>query len=436
MPSDQAMQISLDLLDYIKASPTAAHAVANAAAQLDQVGFTRLDEGDPWTLSPGAAFYVQRGYSALVAGRVGGAPPAEAGLRLIGAHVDSPGLRLKPRAHYSDKGYLQLGVEVYGGPILSTWMDRDLTLAGKLFVQRGQAAPKVVLVHGDRPLCRVPLPAIHFNREVNDKGMAVDKQKHLPLIYALGETEHLEPAALIELFADSEGLDPNAVVAADFEVVDCQAPSIGGLDRSMLFSPRIDNLAGCHAALKALIAASADSAHSSLIALFDAEEVGSQTVAGAGSSFLDTVLERMCMGEAQPREALFRALAKSVLVSVDGAHAVHPNFSDYHDPRHAVRLNQGPVIKVNAQQRYATSAQTAHWFERCAARAEVPVQHYVHRTDLPCGSTIGPMTATRLGVATVDVGNAMLAMHSIRETSGTADQLFMIRALGEHLREV
>lgn len=432
MGNQPVRETALSLLRFIEASPTAAHAVAAAASQLDEAGFRRVDETDSWKLEPGEAFYVVRGHSALVAGRVGTRPPAEAGFRLAGAHTDAPGLRLKPSAHYVGSGYLQMGVEVYGGPLLATWADRDLTVAGRLYLRQDAGPPRMVLVRGDRPLCRIPLLAIHFQREVNEQGLKLDRQKHLPPIYGLGDDSALSAEPLLAHFAENAGVDLNAIVASDLEIVDTQPPTLGGLDESFIFAPRIDNLAGTHAVLEAMVRAPASAQATRLAALFDSEEIGSQTLAGAGSLFLDAVLERLCFDDNRPREALQRALAHSVMVSVDGAHAVHPNHSDMHDPHHRPMLNGGPVIKVNAQQRYATTGAGLHWFERCAARAEVPVQHYVHRTDLPCGSTIGPMTATRLGVPTVDVGSPMLAMHSIRETGGAQDPLHMIRALVEH----
>jgi len=427
-----ARETTLDLIDFISESPTAAHAVVEATQRLETAGFKKLEEADAWRLQPGDAFYVVREHHALVAGRVGSDPPAEAGFRLAGAHSDFPGLRLKPNALYSGSGYMQMGVEVYGGPLLATWTDRDLTLAGKLFLRQGDGPPRVVLFRGDRPLCRIPQLAIHFNREVNDQGLKLDRQKHLPPIFGIGGDEALKDEPLLRYCAERADVAREDIVAADLEVVDPQPPALGGLQQDLYFAPHIDNSAGCHAVLEALIGADDPGKVTRVIAIFDSEEVGSQTLGGAGSFFLDAVLERLCLDDERPREALHRALARSYLASVDGAHAVHPNYADFHDPRHQCKLNGGPVIKVNAQQRYATSAQSGHWFEYCAQRAEVPLQHYIHRTDLASGSTIGPMTATRLGVRTVDVGNPMLSMHSIRETGGVNDQIFMIQALLQH----
>ena len=428
MTSVEARARTLDLMRFIEAGPTAAHAIQAAVERLEGAGYTRRAEADGWNTAPGETFFVVRGFNSLIAVRTGSAPLAEAGFRIAGAHTDAPGFRLKPNAFYAESGYLQMGVEIYGGPLLSTWTDRDLTVAGKLFVRSPGAPPRAVLVKGDRPLCRIPQLAIHLNREVNTEGLILDKQKHLPPIFGLGKEQALAEKPLIRLLAEGAGLDPAEVVATELELIDVQPPAFGGLSEELYFAPRIDNLAGSHAVLEAFLAADAPGDATRVIALFDSEEIGSQTLAGAGSRFLDGVLERL----ASAGEAIHRALARSILVSVDGAHALHPNYADFHDPHHRPCLNGGPVIKVNAMQRYATSALTGHWFEACAGRAGIEIQHYVHRTDLPCGSTIGPMTAARLGVATIDVGNPMLSMHSIRETGGVADQLGMISVLAEH----
>ncbi|MBM3316803.1 MAG: M18 family aminopeptidase [Candidatus Eisenbacteria bacterium] len=433
MAADRARKTTLDLMDFIHAGPTAAHAVAAAAARLEAAGFARLDERAPWRLRPGQGFHLSRGATGLVAGRVGSAPPAEAGFRIIGAHCDSPGLRVKPKSPYEARGYLQLGVEVYGGPLLASWADRDLTLAGRLLVRRRGGEPRVALVRVARPLCRIPLAAIHFQREVNQEGLKLDAQKHLAPILGLDGGRAPGAGALLELLAGAAGVRPADVVGADLELVDAQPPALASLREELFAAPRIDNLAGCHAALEALLRAPATARATTVIALFDGEEIGSQVPSGADSFFLDAALERLSLAAGPGREAWHRARAASWMVSVDGAHALHPNYAEMHDPHHLPALNGGPVIKVNAKQRYATSLLTRGRFEECAARAGSPVQHYVHRSDLPCGSTIGPIAAARLGIPTVDVGNPMLAMHSIRETGGVLDQEWMIAALVEHL---
>jgi len=429
-PSRQAT--TQDLLDFIAASPTAAHAVAASVARLEKAGFSRLDEADAWSLAPGDAVYVVRGTNAVIAARIGREPAHETGFRLAGAHVDAPGLRLKPEALYSQEGYLQLGVEVYGGPLLASWTDRDLTFAGRLLLKGRGGTPEVQLVQLDRPVCRIAQLAVHLNRDVNKDGLKLDKQRHLPPICGLGGEKEIAQGPVLQALARAAGVARERILAAEVEIVDTQPPAIGGLDRSLYFAPRIDNLAGSHAVLEGLLQASRPPRATGVIALFDNEEIGSGTPEGAGSFFLDAVLERITLAADPSREAWHRARARSWFVSVDGVHAVHPNYPDLHDARHKPQLNGGPVVKVSALQRYATDLRARHWFEACAAQAKVKLQYYVHRTDLRSGSTIGPMTAARLGVPGVDVGSPMLAMHSIRETGGVDDQLGMIRVLKQH----
>ncbi len=431
MVSDRAKQVSRDLMNYIEQSPTAAHATVAAAQRLDAAGFVRVSEGDAWNLSPGDRFYVVRGVTALVAGQVGTAPPAEAGFRLVGAHTDSPGFRVKMNNPLRREGFVQLGVEIYGGPILASWCDRDLGIAGRLRVRRDDDTVESVLVRIDRPLARIPLLAIHLNREVNDKGLKLDAQRHLPPVIGLDGEDAGD--ALTRLLADTAGVDADAIEDSWLELFDLQPPALAGLNEEFLLTPKIDNLAGCHACFEALLAADKPAEFGKVVALFDSEEVGSATPEGAGSTFMGTVLERLCLGGDRPREDYLRALSRTILASVDGAHAVHPSYADKHEPEHKPMLNGGPVVKINAKERYATTLDTRGHLARCADRAGVPLQHYIHRTDLPCGSTIGPVSATLLGVATADLGSPMLSMHSVREMGGTLDQAWMIRLMKKHL---
>ncbi len=431
MVSEAGRRTTNDLMDYIAASPTAAHAVVETARRLDAAGFRRLDEGDRWELTPGERFYAVRNDVALLAGQAGTAPAAEAGFRIVGAHTDSPGFRLKYNGQVIREGFVTLGVEVYGGPLLASWADRDLGIAGRVVVLGDDGRPATRLVHIDRPLARIPLLAIHLNREVNDKGMVLDRQKHLPPVVGLTDDE--DDDRLMARVAEAAGVDPGAILASTLELVDLQAPTLGGLDDEFYFTPRIDNLAGCHAAIAALTADDEPAPFGRIAALFHSEEVGSSTAEGAGSSFLASVLERLSGGGDRPREDYLRALSRSILASVDGAHGVHPNHADRHEPQHKPRLNGGPVIKINAQERYATTAVGDAHMDICAARADAPLQRYIHRTDLPCGSTIGPLSATQLGMTTVDLGVPMISMHSVREMGGTEDQEFTIRLLAAHL---
>jgi aspartyl aminopeptidase len=422
---------SEDLLQFLKDSPTAVHAAQEAATRLEEAGFKELRETDAWTLKPGDAFFVRRGGGSLAAGVVGEGDPAEAGFRLVGTHTDVPGLRIKSKGHYTKEGYRMLGVEVYGGPILATWLDRDLTVAGFLIAAVDFGPPRQIPVRLERPIARVASCAIHLNREVNDKGLKLNKQKHLPAFYALERGNEIEEEALLHALAEAAGVDVASIHDYTLDLVDAQPPVIGGLEEELLFARGIDNLVSCHAAVWAMIEAREDakSQATRVAVLFDNEECGSNTFRGAASTLLDTVLERLCLGGKNPREDLLRAVAASLLVSADGAHAVHPNYADQHDPQTKPRLGGGPVIKINANERYATTAATRTYLTMCAEGEEVPVQSYIHRSDLPCGSTIGPISATRLGVPTVDVGVPMLSMHSIRETATVTDCRYLATLL-------
>lgn len=421
------------LLAYIDASPTPFHAVSEAARRLEERGFRRLREEEAWKLAPGAKHYVTRNGSSLVAFVVGAGDPASHGFRLVGAHTDSPNLRLKPNAEHTREGYRQLGVEVYGGVLLHTWLDRDLSLAGRVVVAD---RPEPVLFKCDRPIARVPNLAIHLNREVNEKGFVVNKQKELPPIVGLSPT--LSPAGgdgkdqgwLRAFLAQQAGVAADSILAWDVMLHDVVPSCVGGLDQETIHAPRLDNLGSTHAALEALRQqADASCPFTRAIALYDNEEVGSESAEGAGSPFLAATLERIVVATGGGREEVHRAMARSLFVSADMAHAVHPAFSDRHEPQHLPRLNAGPVVKINSNLRYATNAATQGAFERLCREADVTPQRFVARTDMPCGTTIGPITAARLGIPVVDVGNPMLSMHSIRELAGTRDHDAMVRVL-------
>jgi aspartyl aminopeptidase len=425
-----------DLLAFLGDSPTPFHAVASATARLVAAGFRPIAETDDWSsLAPGGYAFAHGGSSVLAfvipeGKRIGG-------FRIVGAHTDSPNLRLKPAPEYMKEGYAQLGVEVYGGVLLNSWLDRDLSLAGRVFVagkdhgSAKDAGGKVEsrLVRFTKPMLRVAQLAIHLDRDVNDKGVVLNKQDHLAPIFGLESDGAKDLRAML---ADELGISGEQIVGSDLMLYDIVAPTLGGRNDEMIFSARLDNLAMSHAAIHSIVDAAPKTAAGDLVpvaALFDHEEVGSETAYGAQSGFLPRALERIVLGRGGSREDYHRALAGSLCVSADMAHAVHPNYESRHESRHKPVLNGGPVIKINSQQRYATSGATAALFRDLCARAGVPVQHYAHRTDLPCGSTIGPIASTLLGIRTVDVGNPMLSMHSIRELSGAKDPAMMTRVL-------
>jgi aspartyl aminopeptidase len=423
--------ILADLLAFLGDSPTPFHAVGSAMSRLQAAGFKAIAETDAWdTLAPGR-YALPHGGSSVLAFVI---PDAKkiSGFRLVGAHTDSPNLRLKPQPEYKKEGYAQLGVEVYGGVLLNSWLDRDLSIAGRVFVKADKdgGAVESRLVRFDKPMVRVAQLAIHLDREITEKGLVLNKQEHLAPIFGLARDGAKE---LYTLVAEKIGVTPDRIAGSDLMLYDIVAPTLGGRDEEMIFSARLDNQAMCHAAIRALIDGAAKAQAGDLVpvaALFDHEEVGSETAYGAHSGFLPRALERIVLSRGGSREDYHRALAGSLCVSADMAHAVHPNYDSRHEARHKPVLNGGPVIKVNANQRYATSGATAALFRDLCKQAEVPVQHYAHRTDLPCGSTIGPIASTLLGVRTVDVGNPMLSMHSIRELGGTKDPAMMTRVLG------
>ena len=414
--------MTADLLAFIEASPTPFHAVASGCARLDAAGFRALRETDAWDNLGGGRYYVVTAETNLIAFVVPVDLAQRTSFRIIGAHTDSPNLRLKPSSEYTQEGYAQLGIEVYGGVLLNSWLDRDLGIAGRVLVREGgEVASKLVSIA--KPLLRVPQLAIHLDREVNEKGLVLDKQDHMAPIYGLAATR-----SMARVIADAVGVEPDQILKTDLMLFDLLAPALGGVDEEFIFSARLDNLAMCHGAITAISSVTSPSAIS-VIALFDHEEVGSDSVAGAGSAVLPRILERLLAD----RSAFLRACAASTCVSADMAHAVHPNYASRHEPRHKPVLNGGPVIKTNAQQRYATTASTAVMFEELCRKVDVPVQQYVVRTNLPCGSTIGPITSTLLGIPTVDVGNPMLSMHSSRELAGSRDPEMMTKVLSRYL---
>ncbi len=415
-----------DLCAFIDAGPSPFHCVEEAARRLGAAGFRALEEGARWSLEAGGGYWFERG-GTLLAFRVGEAPAEEAGFRLVGAHTDSPNLRIKPSPDRSKEGWRQLGVETYGGLLSYTWFDRDLGLAGQV-VAAEEGAPAGLgtrLVRIDRPILRVPSLAIHLNREIRDKGFKPNAQKHLAPVLGLGggsDEQGEDSAGLVALLASELDVDPDRILSWELSCYDLTPSTVGGAEEELIFAPRMDNQAMCHAGLVALLRAPAAAA-TQILCLYDHEEVGSGSARGAAGSLVAELLRRLAEHEGPGAHlgSLPRAVARSWQLSADMAHAIHPNYVDRHEPQHMARINGGPVLKVNTQQRYATSAESAGLFEALCREAEVPCQRFVNRTDLACGSTIGPISASRLGIRTVDVGNPMLSMHSIREMGGAED---------------
>lgn len=426
--SSEPLSASRALLEFIDRSPTPFHAVSELRRMLRGQQFVELHETDSWRLAPGGKYFVARNESSLAAFKIGAAPAETTGYKIIGAHTDSPNLRLKPNPLYRKNGYVQLGVEVYGGVLLSTWTDRDLSLAGRVVLRATGSRTVAKLFMAEQPVLRIPQLAIHLNRKVNEKGLILDRQEHLPPIFAAAEG--CSDDALKEWVADRLPCRPGDILSMELSLYDVQKGALAGPHDEFLFASRLDNLASCHAAVAAFLEADAPG----LVVFYDNEEVGSVTPQGAGSPFLRHLLERIGNRTDSGREAHMQALARSVFISADMAHAAHPNYADKHDPRHMPVINQGPVIKVNAGQNYATDGRTAAYFELLCERAGVAVQKFVMRSDLACGSTIGPITAASLGIRTVDAGSPMLSMHSIREMAGTKDHADLVRVFKEFFK--
>jgi len=412
------------LLSYIAASPTPYHAVATTVRMLRDAGFRQLDELQRFSFQPGERAFVTRGGASLIAFRIGTKPPDEAGFSLIGAHTDSPNLRIKPRPDVVRSGYRQLGVEVYGGALLSTWFDRDLSLAGRVVLSNADGSRTTHLVDIQRPLVRIPTLAIHLNRNVNTEGFVVNAQQHLAPILALEANANVGLLSVINeaLRPSAITCDANTLLGFDLCLYDTQAPVVSGAGGDFIHSARLDNLASCFAATTALINAPENVASTRVIALYDHEEVGSVSAQGADSPLLRDTLSRITyeLG-GRDHDAFARAMGRSFAISADMAHAVHPNYADRHEPGHQPILGNGPVIKSNANLGYATDGESLAHFVHLCRKADVVPQHFVTRSDLGCGSTIGPLTAGQLGIRAVDIGNPMLSMHSVREMAATAD---------------
>jgi aspartyl aminopeptidase len=418
-----------NLLSFIDTSPSPWHVVSTIESLLKPFQFTRLDETTRWQLQPGGRYYVVRDDSSIILFVLGTKPLVDSGFKIVGAHTDSPGLRIKPNAVNGKDGLLRLNVEVYGGPILATFTDRDLSLAGRICYRNTQGQITSQLIRFDKPLLRLPNLAIHMNRTVNEDGLKLHKQNELPLILSALSEQQLPPDYFLSLLEKQSGVDSTQVLSWDLAVYDTQKGAIWGAENEFYSNSQLDNLASCHAALQALLDDTALNGENTLVcAFFDHEEIGSESKQGADGSFLPDILQRITLASCEQRD-FPRIMAKSFLISADMAHAYHPNFPAAYDHDHKVLVNKGPVIKVNTNHRYSSESISQAMFIDWCNQANVPYQYYSHRCDLPCGSTIGPITSAKLGIRSVDVGNPMWAMHSIRESAGIFDHDYMISVL-------
>ncbi len=423
-------EFNAGLMDFIQQSPTPFHAVASMASALRGGGFQQLYETDEWQLTPGEHYFLTRNGSSLIAFVMGEQDIATDGLRMVGAHTDSPCLKVKPLADVKRFGYYQLGVEVYGGALLNPWFDRDLSLAGRVSFVNDKQELHSCLVDFERPIAVVPSLAIHLDREANSE-RTINRQEHIPPVLAVvDEDDSVNLHALLTQQINSTHKKLRISKLLDFELCfyDTQPPALTGLHRDFISAARLDNLLSCYVGMQSLLEAPTE--RTSLLVCNDHEEVGSTSTSGANGPMLKDVVSRIC-GEPQQ---MIRAVQNSLFVSADNAHGIHPNYADKHEMNHGPILNKGPVIKVNSNQRYATNSETAALLKNIAARVNVPLQSFVIRSDMGCGSTIGPITASELGVPTLDVGVPTFAMHSIRELAGSEDAYALHKVLSEFMR--
>ncbi|WP_371480220.1 M18 family aminopeptidase [Kitasatospora sp. NBC_00315] len=409
-----------DLIAFLASSPSPYHAVASAAERLEKVGFRQVAETDAWDGAAGGRYVIRGG--AMIAWYVPQGAGPQTPFRVVGTHTDSPNLRVKPVPDTGSAGWRQVAVEIYGGVPLNTWLDRDLGLSGRLALLDGTTR----LVQLDEPLLRVPQLAIHLDRQVND-GLKLDKQRHLTPIWGLGRQDE---GSLIEYVAERAGVAAGDIVGWDLMTHDVQPPAYLGRDRELLAGPRLDNLLSVHAAAAALAAVAGGTAqYIPVLAAFDHEETGSESDTGAQGPLLGNVLERSVYSRGGSPEDRARALAGTVCLSSDMGHAVHPNYSERHEPGHHPLPNGGPILKVNVNNRYATDGVGRAVFAAACEKAGVPWQTFVSNNAMPCGTTIGPITAARLGITTVDCGIAALSMHSARELCGADDPYLLASAI-------
>ncbi len=418
-----------ELIDFIHQSPTNFHAVVSLKKQLIEHGFKQLFSGDVWHIKYGEKYFVTKNHSSLFAFVPGCGNIAEHGFKLICAHSDSPTFRIKPHAEMVVEGqYLKLNTEVYGGPIMYTWFDRPLSMAGRVMIKSDNPLkPAVRLVHFDRPLMVIPHLAIHFNRAVNEQGNPLSKQKDMLPVLAMINEKFEKDNFLLKLIAAEMQIDCSEILDFDLTLYEYEKGSLIGLNEEFISSGKLDDLAMVHAGLSALLASGPCNA-TKVLAVFDNEEVGSGTKQGAGSPILRTIIERIVLTQGGSYEDLYRAIHRSFMISADMAHALHPNYPEKHDPTNHPVINGGPVIKINANQKYMTDGDSAAVFKTICQEADVPYQEFVNHSDMVGGSTLGNILQSQMEIRGVDIGNPMWGMHSVRETGGVDDHTHAIKA--------
>ncbi len=410
-----------ELIDFIHTSPTPFHAVKTIKTLLLGEGFIGLDEKKAWALSPGQRYFVTRNDSSIIAFNYGDQPLVGSGIRMLGAHTDSPCLRVKPNADILRHGFLQVGVEVYGGALLNPWYDRALSLAGKVSIINQAGELQHILIDFKRAVGTIPSLAIHLDRNANTS-RTINPQTDIPVIMQVasaGRESSFKSILLAQINSEYPTLAVNDILDYEMSFYDAQKGEVHGLHQDFLSSARLDNLLSCFVGLQALVCA--DRKQHGLFVFNDHEEVGSESAVGAAGPMLTNFLQRLLPHQ----EEFIRMIQHSIMLSVDNAHALHPNYAYKYDEKHGPMLNAGPVIKINAKQRYASNTETQSIFRALCQKNNIPVQSFVVRSDMACGSTIGPITATELGVRTLDIGVPTWGMHSIRETAGTADTRYL-----------
>lgn len=419
-------EINDGLISYITNSPTAFHASENIASELLENGYSELFESDKWNLNKGGKYFVKRNDSAIIAFKMTSGDIILDGVRMVGAHTDSPALKVKPNPENKFKNYLNLAVEPYGGLLLGTWFDRDLSLAGRITYLATDGKIKNTTIDFKAPIATIPSVAIHLDRKAND-GKTFNKQKDLPPLFMQvkeGDERTYQSILLDQVKKEHKGLDIDKILDSEMFFYDFQAPRYVGFDSEYISASRLDNLLSCFVGVKSLL--NAGNNVTSLLVCNDHEECGSDSTSGAGGSFLKDVLERITGCN---REDYIRFISNSMLISADNAHAIHPNFPEKHDGNHGPLINEGPVVKINANQRYASNSETTALFTYLCQQENVPMQKFVARSDMGCGSTIGPITSTLLGVKTLDIGLPTFGMHSIRELVGNKDSFYLYKVL-------
>jgi len=425
--------LALDLIQFIDQSPSAFHVVENTKKKLRENGFEELQAAERWNLKQGGKYFLSKNNSAIIGFIVGIGEVEQEGFKLVAAHTDSPTFRIKPNPEMTTENYLKLNTEIYGGPILNTWLDRPLSLAGRVIVKGEHTLyPSTRLVKIEKPILIIPNVAIHMNRKVNE-GIALNPQTDLLPIVSLINKEFEKENYLQKLLAKELKVSQVDILDFDLFLYETAKGTFVGLEEEMISIGRLDNLAMAHAGITALVDAKPAKA-SNVMVCFDNEEIGSRTKQGANAPMLANVLERIVLSLGKDRQDYFRALSKSFIISADMAHAVHPNHPEKHDPVNKPRMNGGPVIKINANQSYTTDSDSNAVYEQLCKANGIPVQKFVNRSDERGGSTIGPISSTQVDIRSVDIGNPMLAMHSIRELTGVKDHLYITQSFDAFFR--